>query len=428
MKIKKIVIEKFKKLENFEFNPDGKNYFITGENSIGKSSLMQFLEIATGVDTNIPENLVGKGVVIGTTEDGQYEFKVKIKDGKAVVQVQSPDGLKDDRKATLKAVTHAIGFDIMEFVKLSETKAGQKKQVEIYKSFLDQEFIEYIDAQQRDIKISYDERTEANKELIRLKSVIDSHRYSRLDTSELKKFQPVDTSALIKEQEQINEHNQKINDFSIRLEGKKEEVANAQKDAADLIRQIEELQKRLSDKHAFIEIEKVKIKTGKEYLAANPLKDASAITAKISNASQTNKDAADAAELLKQRELYSKVEREWEALEVTVSTKKQAIADAIRDYDAPVEGLSFNEDSLLYNGLPVEFGSLSESEIMLLGMKMFIARNKEYGIVYLENSNLIGQKRWEELLNLVKENDIQLFAEEVVRGQDELIMVEIEGK
>lgn len=428
MKIKKIIIEKFKKLENFEFNPDGKNYFITGENSIGKSSLMQFLEIATGVDTNIPENLVGKGVVIGTTEDGQYEFKVKIKDGKAVVQVQSPDGLKDDRKATLKAVTHAIGFDIMEFVKLSETKAGQKKQVEIYKSFLDQEFIEYIDAQQRDIKISYDERTEANKELIRLKSVIDSHRYSRLDSSELVKFQPVDTSALIKEQEQINDHNQKINDFSIRLEGKKEEVANAQKDAADLIRQIEELQKRLSDKHAFIEIEKGKIKTGEEYLAANPLKDASAITAKISNASQTNKDAADAAELLKQRELYSKVEREWEALEVTVNTKKQTIADAIRDYDAPVDGLSFNEDSLLYNGLPVEFGSLSESEIMLLGMKMFIARNKEYGIVYLENSNLIGQKRWEELLNLVKENDIQLFAEEVVRGQDELIMVEIEGK
>ena len=428
MKIKKIVIEKFKKLENFEFNPDGKNYFITGENSIGKSSLMQFLEIATGVDTNIPENLVGKGVVIGTTEDGQYEFKVKIKDGKAVVQVQSPDGLKDDRKATLKAVTHAIGFDIMEFVKLSETKAGQKKQVEIYKSFLDQEFIEYIDAQQRDIKISYDERTEANKELIRLKSVIDSHRYSRLDTSELKKFQPVDTSALIKEQQEINEHNQKINDFSIRLEGKREELATAEKDAADLVRQIEELQKRLAEKNAQIEIEKGKINTGEEYLAANPLKDATEITAKISNASQTNKDASDAAELLKQRLLYSKVEKEWESLEVTVNSKKQAIADAIRDYDAPVEGLSFNEDSLLYNGLPVEFNSLSESEIMLLGMKMFIARNKEYGIVYLENSNLIGQKRWEELLQLVKENDLQLFAEEVVRGQEELIMVEIEGK
>lgn len=428
MKIKKIVIEKFKKLENFEFNPDGKNYFITGENSIGKSSLMQFLEIATGVDTNIPENLVGKGVVIGTTEDGQYEFKVKIKDGKAVVQVQSPDGLKDDRKATLKAVTHAIGFDIMEFVKLSETKAGQKKQVEIYKSFLDQEFIEYIDAQQRDIKISYDERTEANKELIRLKSVIDSHRYSRLDTSELKKFQPVDTSALIKEQQEINEHNQKINDFSIRLEGKREELATAEKDAADLVRQIEELQKRLAEKNAQIEIEKGKINTGEEYLAANPLKDATEITAKISNASQTNKDASDAAELLKQRLLYSKVEKEWESLEVTVTSKKQAIADAIRDYDAPVEGLSFNEDSLLYNGLPVEFNSLSESEIMLLGMKMFIARNKEYGIVYLENSNLIGQKRWEELLQLVKENDLQLFAEEVVRGQEELIMVEIEGK
>ena len=157
-------------------------------------------------------------------------------------------------------------------------------------------------------------------------------------------------------------------------------MATAEKDAADLVRQIEELQKRLAEKNAQIEIEKGKINTGEEYLAANPLKDATEITAKISNASQTNKDASDAAELLKQRLLYSKVEKEWESLEVTVTSKKQAIADAIRDYDAPVEGLSFNEDSLLYNGLPVEFNSLSESEIMLLGMKMFIARNKEYGI------------------------------------------------
>lgn len=428
MKIKKVVIEKFKKLENFEFNPDGKNYFITGENSIGKSSLMQFLEIATGIDTNIPENLVGKGVVIGTKEDGEYEFKVKIKDGKAVIQVQSPDGLKDDRKANLKAVTHAIGFDIMEFVKLSESKAGQKKQVEIYKSFLHPEFIEFIDKQQRDVKIAYDQRTEANKELVRLKSVTDSHRYARLEDSELKKFVAVDTSTLMAEQEKISAHNKTIGEFVVRLEGKKEELATSEKAALDIVKQIEELQKKLKEKHAEIELEKGKIKTGEEYLAANPLKDATAISAQISNASQTNKDAADAADLIKQRGIYAQVEKEWEALELTVNLKKQGIADAIRDYDTPVEGLSFNEDSLLYNDLPVKFGSLSESEIMLLGMKMFIARNREYGIVYLENSNLIGQKRWEELLTLVEENDLQLFAEEVVRGQDELIMVEIEGK
>jgi recombinational DNA repair ATPase RecF len=428
MKIKQIKIEKFKKLENFEFNPDGKNYFITGENSIGKSSLMQFLEIATGIDTNIPENLVGKGVVIGTKEDGEYEFKVKIKDGKAVIQVQSPDGLKDDRKANLKAVTHAIGFDIMEFVKLSESKAGQKKQVEIYKSFLDSEIIEQIERLKKDVEISYNDRTEANKELIRLKSVVDSHRYARLDNGELEKLKPVDTSALMSEQEKISAHNKTIGEFVVRLEGKKEELVTSQKAAADIEKQIEELQKKLKEKQAEIELEKGKIKTGEEYLAANPLKDVTAISEQIKNASQTNQDASDAAELIKQRGLYAKVQTEWEALEITVNTKRQSITDAIRDMDSPVPGLSFNEDSLLYNDLPVEFGSLSESEIMLLGMKMFIARNKEYGIVYLENSNLIGQKRWSELLELVKENDLQLFAEEVVRGQDDLIMVEIEGK
>lgn len=427
MKIKKIKIENFKKLENFEFNPDGKNYFITGDNSVGKSTLIQFLEIAAGIETNIPENLIGKGVVIGTKDDGDYEFKVKIKDGKAIVQVQTPDGLKDDRKTTLKAITHAIGFDIMEFVKLSESKAGQKKQVEIYKSFLDPEIIEQIERLKKDVEISYNDRTEANKELVRIKSVIDSHRFSRLSDAELGHYQPVDTSVLMEEQEKISAHNKTISEFVIRLEGKKESIEESEKAAQDIGRQISELQAKLKEKMVEIDTLKADFEKGQKYLAANPLKDTTAISTKISNASQTNKDASDAAELIKQRGIYSKVEKEWEALEITVNSKRQSITDAIRDMDSPVDGLSFNEDSLLYNGLPVEFGSLSESEIMLLGMKMFIARNKEYGIVYLENSNLIGQKRWEELLALVKENDLQLFAEEVVRGQEELIMVEIEG-
>jgi predicted nucleic acid-binding Zn-ribbon protein len=249
-----------------------------------------------------------------------------------------------------------------------------------------------------------------------------------LDNGELEKLKPVDTSALMSEQEKISAHNKTIGEFVVRLEGKKEELVTSQKAAADIEKQIEELQKKLKEKQAEIELEKGKIKTGEEYLAANPLKDVTAISEQIKNASQTNQDASDAAELIKQRGLYAEVEKEWEALEITVNTKRQSITDAIRDMDSPVPGLSFNEDSLLYNDLPVEFGSLSESEIMLLGMKMFIARNKEYGIVYLENSNLIGQKRWSELLELVKENDLQLFAEEVVRGQDDLIMVEIEGK
>ena len=428
MKIKQIKIEKFKKLENFEFNPDGKNYFITGENSIGKSSLMQFLEIATGIDTNIPENLVGKGVVIGTKDDGEYVFSVKIKDGKSVIQVQSPDGLKDDRKANLKTVTHAIGFDIMEFVKWSESKPGKAKQVEEYKSLLDKEVVDQIDKLRRNVKIAYDQRTEANSNLNSLKATTDAHRFSRLEDKELEKYKPVDTSALLKEQEEITASNKVIEDFKIRFEGVEKSLENQKKVGEDILAKIEALKLEFMANEKAIEEINVKIKSGKEYLEKNPLKDLTAVNTSIANASSTNKDAADAAELIKQRKIYAQTEREWEALEVTVKTQTQAIDDAIRDMDNPVEGLSFDDKGLVYNGLPVENGSLSESEIMILGMKIFIAKNREYGIVYLENTNLIGQERWNQVLAMVEENDLQLFAEEVVRGQDELIMVEIEGK
>jgi len=428
MKIKEIKIEKFKKLENFEFNPEGKNFFITGENSIGKSSLIQFIEIATGIETNIPENLVGKGVIIGTKEDGEYEFKVKLKDGKAVIQVTSPDGLKDDRKANLKTVTHAISFDIMEFVKLSETKAGQKKQVKIFKSFIEPEIIEQIERYERDVKIAYDDRTEANKEIVKLKATTDAHRFSRLADHDLAKYVPVDTSALMTEQEKINAANKVIEDFKIRFEGVEKSLEDHKKVSSDILAKIEALKLELAANEKTIEEINAKIVAGKEYLAKNPLQDATAITTQISNASLTNKDAADAAELLKQRKTLNETMLQWESLEITVNTKREEIANAIKDMDSPVEGLSFNDECLMYNGFPVEFNSLSESEIMLLGLRMFIAKNKDYGIVYLENTNLIGQERWNQVLDLVEENGLQLFAEEVVRGQDELIMVEIQGK
>ena len=208
MKVQTVNIKSFKKLKDYKADIAGNNVFIMGENSEGKSTLINAIKIALGDQSNLPPNGVGEWVVVATKEKGTYQFRVKLKDGKAVVEVTSPDGLKDSRKGTLAALTGAIGFDIDEFVALSKTSAGQKKQVEIYKSFLDQEIIAEIDTLQSKVKSLEVDRTETGREEKRLKALIESHPLR--NEMELTKFKEVDTAALLEALNKANEKNKSI--------------------------------------------------------------------------------------------------------------------------------------------------------------------------------------------------------------------------
>ena len=73
--------------------------------------------------------------------------------------------MKDDRKGTLAGIVGTNSFDINEFVELSKTTAGKKKQVEMYKSFLPHDIKEELTKHEVNISVAYDERTELNKDI-----------------------------------------------------------------------------------------------------------------------------------------------------------------------------------------------------------------------------------------------------------------------
>lgn len=419
MKIKTIHIDKLKKLENFSADIEGKNIYLCGENEVGKSTVIQSIKIAAGIDTNIPPGIEGKGHIIGTKDDGDYTFEWKVKDGKSVVRVTDPNGMRDDRKQTLKAITSAVSFDIEEFVKLSESKAGKKEQVERLKSFLDAELIETLDKMERNAEALYNERTEANKDLAKQKALVSSSPLAALRDSDLEKIKPVDTSSLLEELNKATEFNSKISSIKEKLDAKKQELSNKavrieelKKELAELIEQTDVLTSQISDGERWL--------LGKTPISTDHLNE------QIKNSSEANKKAMDAEKLLKDRKLLAQIESDVESLTIRVETSRQLISDTIKDMcDSILPGLMFDEEGLVYEGLPVEFGSMAESSIMILGAKMFMAKNKEFGVLMLENTNLIGQKKWDALLDWCESENIQVIAEEVVRGQDELTVVEI---
>lgn len=409
MKIETIKIKDFKVVKNFEAEVKGHNFFLVGENGRGKSSIIQFLRIALGDQNNIPPDATGEGVVIVTKDGGKYTLKVKFKDNKPIVEVISPDGLKDSRKGTLAALTGAIGFDIDDFVSLSKTTAGKKKQVEIYKSFLDPEIIKELDTYAANVKALEIERTEIGREEKRLKGVIESSPLK--NEIELTKFKEVDTAALLESLNKANAKNETIKDIGVKTANKLAEIAQTDNAIEELQRKIEELK----DKKITLRAEHEK---GVKWLETNKPIDTTNIQTQINEASDINKKASQAAQLMKDQEAHAKAAEEYGTATANIESQRAEIQRVIKEMAVPIDGLQFDDDNLIYKGIPVSDASLSTSEIMELGLLMKVAENKDLGILFLEGGESLGAQRLKDIQEMAAKNNMQLIIEEVRRNEE----------
>jgi len=407
MKIEKVNIKEFKVIENFEKEINGNHILIMGENGVGKSSLIQFIEIALGKTKNIPESATGEGEVFVTKDGREFSFKVKFKDNKPVVTVTSPDGLKDTRKGTIAGIVGANDFDIDEFVELSKSVAGRKKQVEIFKSFLPQDVITSLNNYEQHIKVSYDERTDAGRHLKEKEGYVKSHRL--FNTIGVKKFEKKEIKSIIEKLQSLKEHNTKVLNTKGTYDANKLKLA----DLEDKIKKLQESFERGIEEQSKIE----------SWLKENTVHEQSVIDSvekELETVEQDNKDFTDSEQLKKEIDLIEKIKNEVGELTAKIDSSKQAISDTIKQMDSPIEGLSFEGDLLFYNGVPVNPDNLSTSEIIELGIKLKMAENKDLGILFIQRAESIGLERFKLIKNIADKEGWQIIAEQVERGNKKL--------
>jgi predicted ATPase len=403
MKVKKVSIKDFKVLKNIEKEINGNNIILLGDNGKGKSSFIQFIEIALGKQTTIPDIQHGEGTIWVDKAGQEWTFHVEWKKGKPLVTVTSPDGFKDNRKSVLANVVGAMDFDIDTFVEMSESTAGRKEQVKVYKSFLPQEVQDFVADQEYRVKRSYDERTEKNREVKTLQGAIAEHPFTKvLDMPD----KAIDTKALTFQIEAALEHNKKV-------QGAKERFQSRKNDIDAITEQIRTLVgKRQSFMDMNVEAE--------GWLRQNDEQDVSALLEQKDNAYDTNANFEKKADYNKQVAMMQALSEESGELTAFIESSSQAIADAIRDCDSPVDGLTFDADSLIYNGVPVSSASLSSSEIMHLGIKLKMAENPDLGILFIQRGESLGAQRLKDIQDLAKKYDWQIIMEQVERGNEKL--------
>lgn len=476
MIIKRLELVNFQVISKFNADFEGNVYFITGDNELGKSTVLKAIgALLTGARDAVLKNGENKGfarMVIG--DDGE-EYKVELRYTKSNPRgtlsiTQKGSGMRSDNVSMLQKILGYTDFDAVEFSRWSETAEGRRKQIEVVKSLLPEKVrkrIAEIDSEVIDLK---DKRLFSNRELKQYNALC-AEAENNLSSGDVEKFTvPKDITTLMQEQQvaaqliekaktvrasreqriiqlsaiperikQVDEdYLNKIGNIKSRLiEARKayeEKLALAEKaykEAQDMLtedsKQVETDKanqlKSIEEERADLERRKANADIWlEEYEKDNPEKLDTA--ERLKAAEEYNKKCRIVSEYKEKVRLRDSVAKDVDAMENRLEKLASERENLISDSKLPIPGLSFTNEGLELNGVPFIAGKVSDSQIMEVAAKLIIASNPTVKVFRIARGESLGQKRLQAIINIAKENGFQGFIEEVKRGQDELIIEE----
>lgn len=410
MSIQKVIIKNFKLIKDLDQDFQGKSLFIIGDNGIGKSTFLQAIQIALG-SKNIPPLPITHGedsayVEVITGENGeQYKFTAKFKPGaKPIIEVTTPDGARDKNKTVIGNIVGQIDFDLIGFVDGAKTAEGRKKQVALFQSFCDPDIIEELRKIALKIANHEEERTEIGQHVKSNQGFIDEAGITPGDF--VKYADKMDHDILQTDYNDAIALNKKIDDQA--------ELSTARKQRElEIERQIDRLQKEAT---GIVDTEKRYVEWAKE----NTTVDTEPLNDKMKEAIDHNEMHAKVAVFKGKEEKVKSLKEEYGEKTALIESEREAYDNAVKDMGTPVEGLTFDQDQLYYNGNPLDSNTLSTSEMMHLGIQIRIAKDPGIKVLFIERGESIGEQRLKDIQLMAKKNGYQILMEEVQRGTKEM--------
>lgn len=465
MIIKNLQLVNFQVIKEFNADFDGNVYFITGDNELGKSTLLKAIgALLTGNRDAVLRNGEDKGFAKMVVGDDGEEYEVELRFTKANPRgtlsiKQKTTGMRSDNVSMLQRIFGYTDFDAVEFSRWSETAEGRRKQIEVVKALLPEKVRERIAAIDSEVVKVKETRKDANAE-VRTYSTICANAERQLKPGDVKTYaEKKDITALMDEQNQNAQLIEKAKTVRAALKQRTEQL-----DAipGEIERENTRYQNELAESDARLEAAKLayesaikdhaRRKQDSEDFHASCLADIEKrradYEARKANAESwleryeaNNPENLDTAEQLRKAEEHNRIN----ALVVDYLTKKaqkDAAEKKAREYETmlsdlakeretlissaelPIAGLSFTDDGLELNGVPFVAGRVSDSQIMEVAAKLIIASNPTVKVFRIARGESLGEKRLQAIIDIARANSFQGFIEEVKRGQDDLIIEE----
>lgn len=463
MYIKKLQLLNFQVIESFDADFAGSVYFVTGDNELGKSTLLKAIgALLTGNRDDVLRNGASKGfakMIIG--DDGE-EFDVQLSFTEAnprgtLTIKQKSTGMQTNNVSMLQRIFGYQDFDAVEFSRWSETAEGRRKQIAVVKSLLPEPVRNRIDAIDTEVATLKSERTGVNRDVKTFAALCEAAA-KNLEPGDMER-KPIDVSELMAKQQanaaliekaktvrsMLAQRVEQIAAIPGRIEAEKAKAEETAKVYADKVaaakaayEQAMAEQKTAETKIfetyntivANIEAEKADLENRKanaeewlkKYEANNPEKVD--LTEQLEKVRAHNERCQLAAQYAEKKKAYLAVKEKADAMDARISELADERANLISNAELPIAGLSFTDDGLELNGVPFVPGKISDSQAMEIAAKLVIASNPTVKVFRIARGESLGAKRLQAIVDIARRNGFQGFIEQVQRGQNEMMVEE----
>lgn len=442
MYIKKLQLLNFQVIESFDADFVGSVYFVTGDNELGKSTLLKAIgALLTGNRDDVLRNGASKGFAKMVVGDDGEEFDVQLTFTEAnprgtLTIKQKSTGMQTNNVSMLQRIFGYQDFDAVEFSRWSETAEGRRKQIAVVKSLLPEPVRNRIDAIDTEVATLKSERTGVNRDVKTFAALCEAAAKG-LEPGDMER-KPIDVSELVAKQQANAALIEKAKTVRSMLAQRNEQLAaipgrikelEEQRDAAiaQAKATYEAAMKSLDAERKMFEERKTNAEEWlKKYEANNPEK--ADLTEQLEKVRAHNQRCQMAAQYAEKKSQYIAAKEKADSMDTRISELADERANLIANAQLPIAGLSFTDDGLELNGVPFVPGKISDSQAMEIAAKLIIASNPTVKVFRIARGESLGAKRLQAIVDIARRNGFQGFIEQVQRGQNEMMVEEYNEK
>ena len=132
---------------------------------------------------------------------------------------------------------------------------------------------------------------------------------------------------------------------------------------------------------------------------------------KIDNAQDLNSEIRSAQSYYGKKIEVEKLEKDYKAKTAEITKITSDKSEIVKNAKMPIEGLSFDDEGVLFKSIP--FSQLSAAEQLRVSISMAMVMNPKLRVIRIMDGSLLDTENMEIIKNMAKDNDFQVWIEKV---------------
>jgi ABC-type phosphate transport system ATPase subunit len=448
----KLVVENFKNLQNVVVDIGGRSMMFIGPNGSGKSALIQAMmspmnskmlptePIKSGEEKAMISHTIA-GNINGEHKEYIMDLYFTKKDSKGRLVIKNELGEVLKSPATLiKSIIGNVSFDVTQWL-----NDEPKKKLATIKTLTGRG--QDIDVISATLKLEKDNQKKLKDRAEELEAILANHGMSNeeLELYSTKKdiaAMQVAMSSISGAQAQWDDINNKTKGFQttvdnaeLRINTVKETAAMKINNAsAEILRLQEEIKRQqgiitvatsecdiaVANINKEADTSRENVSKGNQWLAANPRPSVDEVSAQINEAISHNEKCNNVSVLSDHQRELLKSRETMEGKKAVIAKLEDERSGIIKHSQLPIEGLTFDDDTLYLDGLPLEDGQINTARLWDVGVDIAMAMNPTLKIIFLHDANVFDKKHLHTIIEKIEARGYMAICEFVKFEGDNL--------